>query len=80
MSGNNIVCINCNTKLTARHGGVIFAVLLLLLYVPYKLSTVAAIMSDTLLQSLLIFTGAVFVLAIIRHVVTNYEVDSSSGA
>ena len=80
MSGNNITCINCNTKLTARHGGIIFAVLIVLLYIPYKLSLVAAMMSDTIIQSVLIFTGAVLVLAILRHLVTNYEVNSNSGA
>ena len=80
MSGNNITCKHCNSKLTARHGGIIFSVLVMLLYIPYKLSLVAVMMSDTILQTVLIFTGAVLVLAILRHLVTNYEVDSNSGA
>ncbi len=80
MSGNNITCKNCNSKLTARHGGIIFAVLVVLLYIPYKLSLVAVMMANTTLQSLLIFTGAVLVLTILRHLVTNYEVVANDGA
>ena len=79
-SGNNITCKHCNSKLTARHGGIIFAVLVVLLYIPYKLSLVAAMMSDTIIQSILIFTVAVLVLAMLRHLVTNYVVNSNSGA
>jgi len=80
ISGNNHICKYCNTKLTSRHGGIVLAIIFVLLFVPFKLASTAALMQEGTLNTILIFSGIFITAFIIRYFVISYKIDKGDGA
>ena len=63
-----------------KDGGALFVVLAILLFIPFKLAAVAAMMADNGMKTILIILGIFLTAFILKHIAINYKVASNDGA